>query len=305
MDALSERIWTKVTESLNTQISQIVDYAGAAIVFMILLIFAYIIGWLASKIIYRMLKFEKLEDVVIKYGAMRSKMWADTINFLTLYAKWFIVISILTLSDIPLITSDIYPFMTQLLWFIVLVIVGLIVGGFFSKFVRDISLDFGWEDKLVKYGLVDALGDIPVTGFLAGIVKWYIVLIFMAQGVDLFQSLPVLTEFMNGLMAYIPQAILGGFIMLVALLISDYTGDRIKQKQVPFSETMALFAETVIVFLGMVIALPHFGVSDISVLKYSFLILVAGVSLAIAIAFGFGLKDAVNHLAKKYEKKSE
>jgi len=58
MDALSERIWTKVTESLNTQISQIVDYAGAAIVFMILLIFAYIIGWLASKIIYRMLKFE-------------------------------------------------------------------------------------------------------------------------------------------------------------------------------------------------------------------------------------------------------
>jgi len=232
-------------------------------------------------------------------------MWADTINFLTLYAKWFIVISILTLSDIPLITSDIYPFMTQLLWFIVLVIVGLIVGGFFSKFVRDISLDFGWEDKLVKYGLVDALGDIPVTGFLAGIVKWYIVLIFMAQGVDLFQSLPVLTEFMNGLMAYIPQAILGGFIMLVALLISDYTGDRIKQKQVPFSETMALFAETVIVFLGMVIALPHFGVSDISVLKYSFLILVAGVSLAIAIAFGFGLKDAVNHLAKKYEKKSE
>jgi len=163
-------------------------------------------------------------------------MWADTINFLTLYAKWFIVISILTLSDIPLITSDIYPFMTQLLWFIVLVIVGLIVGGFFSKFVRDISLDFGWEDKLVKYGLVDALGDIPVTGFLAGIVKWYIVLIFMAQGVDLFQSLPVLTEFMNGLMAYIPQAILGGFIMLVALLISDYTGDRIKQKQVPFQK---------------------------------------------------------------------
>jgi len=59
MDALSERIWTKVTESLNTQISQIVDYAGAAIVFMILLIFAYIIGWLASKIIYRMLKIRK------------------------------------------------------------------------------------------------------------------------------------------------------------------------------------------------------------------------------------------------------
>ncbi|MFZ2455955.1 MAG: hypothetical protein WAX07_05725 [Candidatus Altiarchaeia archaeon] len=292
-------------ESLNTQVDKIADYAGTAIVFAILFAFAYVVGWVTSKILHRVLKMERLEDIVIKYGAMRSKLWADTINFLVIYTKWFVVVGILTLSDISLITNEIYPFMNQLLCFIVLVILGLIVGGFISKFVRDVSMDFGWEDKLVKYGVVDALGDIPITGLLTGIVKWYVVLIFVAQGVELFENLPVLTDYMTGIMAYIPQAMLGGFILLVALLIADYTGDRIKQKQLGFSETIALFAETVIVFLGTVIALPHFGVYDTSILKYSFLILATGISLAIAIAFGLGLKDSVSKFAKKYEGKNQ
>jgi hypothetical protein len=133
-------------ESLNTQVDKIADYAGTAIVFAILFAFAYVVGWITSKILHRVLKMERLEDIVIKYGAMRSKLWADTINFLVIYTKWFVVVGILTLSDISLITNEIYPFMNQLLCFIVLVILGLIVGGFISKFVRDVSMDFGWED---------------------------------------------------------------------------------------------------------------------------------------------------------------
>lgn len=288
--------------SLNTQIDHIVDYAGTGIVLAILFVFAYLIGWIVSKVVSRILKFEKLEDIVIKYGAMRSKLWGDTINFLVFYTKWFVVVGILTLSDIPLITNGIYPFMNQLFWFIVLVILGLIIGGFVSKFIRDISMDFGWEDKLVKYGLADALGDIPITSLLTGIVKWYIVLIFIAQGVEQFE-LPVLEDFMNKLMMYIPQAILGGLIILFALMIADYTGDRIKQRKVSFAETLALLTEIVIVFLGLVIALPHFGVFNVSILEDSFKIFIAGISLAIAIAFGLGLKDSISRIAQKHEDK--
>lgn len=302
MNELTSRIWTKIMMSLNTQLDRIVDYAGTGIVLAILFVFAYLIGWIVSKVVSRILKFEKLEDIVIKYGTMGSKLWGDTINFLVFYTKWFVVVGILTLTDIPLITNGIYPFMNQLFWFIVLVILGLIIGGFVSKFIRDISMDFGWEDKLVKYGLADALGDIPITSLLTGIVKWYIVLIFIAQGVEQFE-LPVLEDFMNKLMMYIPQAILGSLIILFALMIADYTGDRIKQRKVSFAETLALLVEIVIVFLGLVIALPHFGVFNVSILEDSFKIFIAGISLAIAIASGLGLKDSISRIAQKYEDK--
>ncbi len=60
--------------------------------------------------------------------------------------------------------------------------------------------------------------------------------------------------------------------------------------------------ESVIVFFGAVIALPHFGVTNISILEDSFRILMAGVSLALAIAAGLGLKDFIGKVAQKYEK---
>jgi len=302
MSEITARIWTEVMESLNIQIERIIGYAGTAIVIAVLFAFAYIIGLIISKVLHSILKSEKIEDFVLKYGVMRSKAWEHILGFLVFYVKWFIVVAILTLSNISLITDGLYPLMNNLLWFIVLVIIGLIIGGIVSKFIRDISMDFGWEEKLTKYGLADALGDISITSLLTGIVKWYIVLLFMAQGIERFEGMTVLAKFMDGLMAYIPQAILGSIIMLVALLIADYTGDRIKQRKVSFAETFAFCVESIIVFFGAVISLPHFGVTNVSILEDSFKILMIGISLALSIAAGLGLKDFVGKVAQKYEK---
>jgi len=84
--------------------------------------------------------------------------------------------------------------------------------------------------------------------------------------------------------------------------IHNYTGDRIKQRKVNYAETFALCVESVIVFFGAVIALPHFGVTNVSILEDSFKILMIGVSLALAIAAGLGLKDFVGKMAQKHEK---
>lgn len=302
MSEITTKIWSKAIESLNAQIEKIIGYAGTAIVLAVLFVIAYAIGSIIANVLNRLLKSEKIEDSVIKYGAMRSKLWEHTADFLVFYLKWFVVVSILTLSDVSLITDDIYPFMNHLLWFVVLIILGLMVGGVISKFVRDMSMDFGWEEKLVKYGLADALGDIPITSLLAGIVKWYVVLLFITQGVERFENLTVLVKFMDNFMGYIPQAILGILIMLLALIVADYAGDRIKQRKVSFAETLALCAEAVIVFFGAVIALPHFGVTNVAILEDSFKILMVGVSLAFAISAGLGLKDFVGRIAQKYEK---
>lgn len=294
MNEIADRIVANVVESLNMQVDKIISYAGTIIVLLVLFVFAYAIGLIASRVLNRGLKLEKMEDFVIKQDIMRSRAWEHTGNFLTLYVKWFVVISLLTLSEISIITEGLYPFMTTLSWFILLFLVGLLVGGVLSKFIRDLSMDFGWEEKLVKYGLADALGDISITNLLTGIVRWYVVLLFIAQGTERFGGMTVLSDFMSGLMDYIPKALLGIVIMVTSLLIADYAGGRIKHRKVSFAETMALCMELVIVFFGVVIALPHFGVTNVSILEDSFKILMAGVSLAFAIAAGLGLKDFVS-----------
>jgi hypothetical protein len=303
MATITESITENITQLLNIQISRIMDYSGIAVVFAVLFIFAYVIGTIAAETLRKILKYQKLEEFIVKYGILRTKAWGDATGFLVFYTKWYSIAFILTLSDITLITAQIYPFMHNLLGFIILIFLGLTIGGIASKFVRDISMDFGWEDKLVKYGLADALGDISITSMLTGIVKFYIVVLFVAEGIGRFENLVVLSKLMNDIIAYTPQAILGSIIMLVALLIADYAGDRVKHHKLNLEASVSLGIKAVIIFFGAVIALPHFGVENVSILEDSFKILMVGIALAIAIAGGLGLKDYVSKMAQKNEEK--
>ncbi len=305
MSELTTRVLDNAADSLSLQISKVINYAGTVLVFLVLFLFAYVIGAVMAEVLRKVLKCHKLQEFILKYSIMRAKAWDDTINFLVFYTRWFIAVSLLTLSDIPLITLYLYPLMNNLFGLIILILVGLTLGGIVSRIIRDISIDFGWEEKLVRYGLADALGDISITSLLTGIIKSYILLLFLAQGVERFENLTILSKFMNDVIAYAPQAVLGAIIMLVALLIADYVGDRIKNRKVDFEEMLAFCVKSVIIFFGGVIALPHFGITNVSILEDSFKILVAGVSLALAIALGLGLKDFVFRLTQKYEEKRQ
>lgn len=296
---VKESILAKVVESISAQAEKMGEYSVTLILLVALFLLGYILGTFAAKVLQKMLRIERVEDAIIKYGVMKASAWERTINFFGVYVKWFVIVSMLTLSGVSLIVQKLYPFMNNLLWFIVVLVLGLIAGGVASKFIKDISMDFGWDEKLVKYGLADALGEISITSFLAGIVKWYIVLIFVLQGVQRLESFSVLELYMGKLIAYIPGALVGVIIMVLSLMIADYTGDRLKQKKVGYAETLALGAEAVIVFFGLVLALPHFGVMNVSILEDSFKILMAGIALGIAIALGLGLKDSVSRALQK------
>ncbi len=299
MSEIADKITDKTVELFNLQVARIMDYAEVCIVFAVLFAFAYAIGAVVAEALRKLLKYQKIEEFIVKYGVMRTKAWGDASGFIAFFIKWYVIASILTLSDVTLITAYFYPFMHNILGFTVLLLIGLTIGGIASKFVRDVSMDFGWEDKLVKYGLADALGDISITSLLTGIVKFYIVVLFAAEGINRFENLTVLSGLMSEIIAYTPQAILGSVIMLIALLIADYAGDRLKHHKLSLENTVSLAVKSVIIFFGAVIALPHFGVENVGILEDSFKILLVGITLAIAIAGGLGLKDYVNRKTQK------
>lgn len=294
-----ESILTKVAELFRLQVDKIADYGELTISLLALFLSGYIFGITGERILKKILHIERVEDAIIKHGVMKSSAWERTINFLAFYVKWFITVMVLTLIDMPLITQKLYPFMSHLFWFILLLLLGLTIGGVASKFIKDFSMDFGWDEKLVKYGLADALGEISITSVLAGIVKWYIVLIFVLQGVEQLKDFPVLVRYMEKLIVYIPEAVVGIIIMILSLMIADYTNDRIKQRKIDFAEALALSSKIIIVFFGLVVALPRFGIKNITIIEDSFKILVAGVALGIAIAIGLGLKDHISRTLQK------
>lgn len=289
-----------LTDIALDEISKTLTDTGILVLELIgLAVVGYVLGYLVSNVIQRVLKRDELGDLLAGYGAATKEFWGSTVNFIAQYSKWYITVAVLSAINIGIITS-VLRFLTQIFWFIILAVVGLLLGGILQKFIKDAIIAVGIEAEMAKHRLSDSIGGVPISSIISGIAKWYIVLIFLEQGVARLE-LPGLTSRMNALLNYIPNAILGILVIIVALIIADFAGSRIKQRKVGFAEILALGAEIIIVFFGAVLALPKFGIRNVSILEDSFKILAIGVSIGIAIAVGLGLKDSISKASLRYE----
>ncbi len=291
-------------------------------------IVSYIVGHIIAKVIEKLLKIGEFQKALVKYGAVTTHLWNSIISFLSQYVKWLVVIFALdwVLAAVAgtsgSVLTPLSGFLTSLLFLVVLLVIGLLLGGFLHKITKDTLVAVGLEAALDKHHVADSLGGIPLSSILASIVKWFVVLVFLTTGTQQFLSTVViygqeklaLKTIMEGLMAYIPQAIMGVLIILATLIIADFASANIKKRKLAFSDLLGVGVEIVIVFFGIVLALPRLlGVRDpegtifvqsLSVMTDSFKFLMIGISIGLAIAIGLGLKDAVAKASGYYEKRA-
>lgn len=291
-----------ITDAVNDAIPAVIDYAGQLAIFILLIILGYVAGTIVGGIAKRLLRSNKLQGIFIKYGAMTSGSWSEITNFLGQYVKWLIVIFVLSsyyTTIQPL--SDLLYLAIDFLVFIVLLVVGWVLAGVLYKIIREVIENIGIEKGLKKYGVADAVGGIDIPHIVATLIKLYVFLLFAWQGVA-WLGLEIFGGFMGSLMDYIPNAILGLLIIVIALVVADFTGDRLKKRKVAFASGAALVAEVIIVIIGVTLALPKFGFEDIGIIKWSFIIIILCMGIGLAIAMGLGLKDSFSRIGKKYEK---
>ena len=289
-------------------------------IFWLLLAFimGYVLGYVVSNVIRKLLTINKLEKGLVRYGAVTSELWASIVSFVAQSAKWWFVILIVVSAyqnafQVDSVQDPIvmfFYFVNSLLLLALLTVGGLLIGGVLYKITKDFLISIGLESELGKHKVADSIGGIPISNILASIVKWYTVLLFVWQGLVVFNApFSISPEFnklgmvMEGvLVGYVPEAILGLLVLLVALIIADFAGSNIRKRNVSFAEILAMGAETIIVFFGAVLALPKFGIHNVSILEDSFKILMIGISVGLAIAMGLGLKDVVAEAGKAYGK---
>jgi len=289
-------------------------------IFWLLLAFimGYVLGYVVSNVIRKLLTINKLEKGLVRYGAVTSELWASIVSFVAQSTKWWFVILIVVSAyqnafQVDSVQDPIvmfFYFVNSLLLLALLTIGGLLLGGVLYKITKDFLISIGLESELGKHRVADSIGGIPISNILASIVKWYTVLVFIWQGLVIFNApFSISPEFnklgmvMEGvLVGYVPEAILGLLVLIVALIIADFAGSNIRKRNVSFGEILAMGAETMIVFFGAVLALPKFGIHNVSILEDSFKILMIGISVGLAIALGLGLKDVVAEAGKAYGK---
>lgn len=186
---------------------------------------------------------------------------------------------------------------------IVLVIgyaIGKIISGIFRKALE--KMDIG--ERLIKGTAVERFLDGANTTFerlIGALVAVFIYVAFILAAVDILK-IDVLSGFVNEVLLYLPNLIAGILVLIVGLIAAEWLVSFVRgmteEYNVPEASLVASAVKVILTLAVIVIALEQWQIQTSIV--YTFLTPIAwGFAAAIAVAFGWGLKDLVSEWGKR------
>lgn len=189
-------------------------------------------------------------------------------------------------------------FVPKLIIALVIFIIGWIVAVALGKVVEqivkalkvDVALkSIGADEPLERAGM-----KLDAGAFLGGLVRWFVILVFVLAAIDVF-GLTQVTEFLRGVvLVYIPQIIVAALILVAAALLADVAQRVVegsaKAAHLPSSGLLGGMTKWSIWVFAILAALYQLGIAGPFV-QTLFTAFVAMLALAGGLAFGLGGKD--------------
>lgn len=192
-----------------------------------------------------------------------------------------------------------------LLGAILIFLAGWIVAVAFGKIVEKAVKTARVDKAMEKMGFNRKMNEVgmqyQISGFLGGLVKWFLVLVFLMAATDILR-LSQVTVFLNKIIFYIPNVVVAVVIMAIVFLVGNFVYGLVKGSTraagVMSATLLATISKWAIVIFGVFAALIQLGVAS-SLVSTIFIGIVAMLSLAGGLAFGLGGKEEAAMILKK------
>jgi hypothetical protein len=190
-------------------------------------------------------------------------------------------------------------FVPSLIGAIIIFIVGWmlasIVGRAITQLFDALKLDrvfasAGLDDVMHRAGM-----KLHVGGFLGGLVKWFVVIVFLMTALEIVGLTQVNDFLKEVIVSYLPRVIIAALVLVVASVVAQAIDRVVKGSAqaagVKSAQTIGTVARYAVWIFAVVVALDKLGV-----FQYFGQILFAGIvvtaALAFGLAFGLGGRDA-------------
>ena len=187
---------------------------------------------------------------------------------------------------------------------LILLFIGYIVALVLKKVAIEIIKYLKIDHFLEAHELPSAIGGISFSVLIGELLKWYVIILFLAQAVG-FLSLNVLADFMNVLVHEVPL-VLGAILLLaVGFYLARYVRNAINKTSYPKKDTFGVLAEVLVMYLVVVMALTHIGFDTtilIEAFRIAFTVLVIVVALIFGIAFGLSFRKDIKNFVLELRK---
>jgi hypothetical protein len=180
-------------------------------------------------------------------------------------------------------------------------IVAVALGKAVEHIVKIIRIDDVFEKAGTKARIRKAGVDFNIAKFFGGLVKWFLILVFLMAATDILHLTQV-TGFLNSIILYLPNVIVAAVILAVAFLVGNFVYALIKGSTkvagIVSATLLGTVAKWAIVIFGFLAALIQLGIAS-SLINTIFIGIIAMLALAGGLAFGLGGKEEAGLILKK------
>jgi len=187
---------------------------------------------------------------------------------------------------------------------LVVAIIGWIVARVLKEVVVKILQSTKVDQWIAEKKLSGAIGNREFSIIIGHLVKWYVLVVFLAQAVGLIQ-LEVLKNFVWLIVVYTPYILGGILIVVLGLLLAKYIANYVGATQHKYSKTVAKLAQVFVAYIAVVMALQTVGF-DVTILmdafRIAFIALAVTIAIIVGLSFGLAFKDEAKDIVADVKK---
>jgi hypothetical protein len=194
--------------------------------------------------------------------------------------------------------TKILNYLPVLLGALIILIVGWIIAKAIRRLINWLLIAVRFDVMADKTGITEVLkkGNLKTTAreVICGLVYWLIIIMVLVMTVDAL-GLPKASDVLTSLFDYVPKVIVALLVLIVAMFLASFVSGIVHtaagNASLPSPELIAGISRWAIIIFAVTIAMEQLGIAPLLV-GTAFNIILGGVVLALALAFGLGGKDA-------------
>jgi cellulose synthase/poly-beta-1,6-N-acetylglucosamine synthase-like glycosyltransferase len=208
--------------------------------------------------------------------------------------------------------ARILGYLPVLLGALVILVVGWLVAKAIKRVLDWLLQTIRFNVLADKAGISAILrkGDLKISAreVVSSLVYWLIMIMVLVMAVDAL-GLPKASDVLSILFAYVPNVIAALLVLVVAMFLASFVSGIVHtaagNANLPRPEVFAGVSRWAIIIFAVTISLGELGIATLLVTT-TFNIILGGVCLALALAFGLGGKDAAaRYLEELKERRAE
>lgn len=192
-------------------------------------------------------------------------------------------------------------FVPNLVIAIIIFIVGWVVGSIIGKAVNQLVDALKLNKLFESVGANDLMNRagmrLNVGGFLGGLVRWFIIVVFLMTSLEILNLTQVNDFLRESVLYYLPKVVIATLVLVIAGVLAEamkkviVSGARAANSHA--ANLLGTITRYAIWIFAFVIALSELGIAA-PFMQILFSGLIAGLALAFGLAFGLGGKDAAS-----------